>query len=342
MTAILHRLAQRWLEKRGYSVVSTRALTAFDKTGISQPVAPPPLAPEDEQVLRRDNPALAELHARYEALDVDAAVHGLWKPSFVSSQVSLAQFRAHSAYVWSYAELPRPTVLKYFIFAQDAARRTGTLFDRLDEDAAYGCLAYEFDGFGRVSRDRLDSALELSFVDRHTGLLGKPGLRVLDIGAGYGRLAYRTCAVADVADYACVDAIPESTFLCDYYLRRRGVADRARAVPLDAVAAAGSSLGRFDVAFNVHSWSECTLAAITWWVDLVRRLEVPYLFVVPNQHDRFLSREPDKTRRDFLPVITGAGYRQVAEEPLFEDPNVRQLLAIQDRLYLFRLDGAAG
>jgi SAM-dependent methyltransferase len=250
--------------------------------------------------------------------------------------VSLAQFRAHSAYVWAYGELPRPTLLKYFIFAQEVARRTGRLFERLTEDAAFGCLAYDFDGAGRVSRDRLDSALELDFVQRHTKLLDKPGLRVLDIGAGYGRLAHRACEVADVADYACLDAIPESTFLCDYYLRHRGVADRARAVPLDTVAAQSDQLGRFDIAFNVHSWSECTLAAVTWWMELVRRLEVPYLFVVPNQHDRFLTREPDRSRSDFLPVIEKAGYRLVAEEALFEDPDVQRLLAIKDRLYLFK------
>ena len=39
-----------------------------------------------------------------------------------------------------------------------------------------------------------------------------------------------------------------------------------------------------------------------------------------------------------LSVIEGAGYRRVAEEPLFEDPDVRRLLGIQDRLYLFKRD----
>ena len=340
MTALLNRLAERWLKTKGFSVVSTRALTAFDRSGSSEPVVPPPPSAEDEQYLRKDNPALKALYDRYDALTVNAGIHAKWNPRFVAKQLSIAKFRANSAYVWSYGELPRPTLLKYFIFAQYAARRAGPLLTRLSEDAAFGCLAYDFDGYGRVSRDRLDSAVELDFVHRHTGLLDKPGLRVLDIGAGYGRLAHRTCEVADVAEYTCVDAVPESTFLCDFYLRHRGLTGRARAVPLDEVAARGEALGRFDIAFNVHSWSECTLAAITWWVDLVRRLEVPYLFVVPNQPDRFLTREPDRqTRHDFRPVIEGAGYRLVAEEPVFEDPDVQRLLAIPDRLYLFARDG---
>src|SRR5206468_2835392 len=142
-----------------------------------------PLPPDADGALRQDNPALLALAARYDALTVDAAAKAMWNARFVRSTVSLAHFRAHSAYVWSYAELPRPTVLKYFIFAQDAARRAGSLFGRLSEDAAFGCLAYEFETHGMMSRDRLDSALELAFIDRHTGLLRKPGLRVLDIGA---------------------------------------------------------------------------------------------------------------------------------------------------------------
>jgi hypothetical protein len=296
----------------------------------------PRLDPESERYLRQDNPALASLRSRYNALQVDAASHSVWNPGFVGRSVSLGAFRAHNAFVWAYGELPRATALKYFIFTQEVVRRAGPLLARLSEDAMFGCVAYDLEGPGRVSRDRLDSALELDFVNRHTGLLDRPGLRVLDIGAGYGRLAHRTCEVAEVADFACVDAIPESTFLCDYYLRYRGIADRARSVPLDEVAASDTTLGRFDIAFNVHSWSECTLAAVTWWVEVVRRLEVPYLFVVPNQHDRFITREADKSRQNFLPVIEKAGYHLVASEPLFDDADVRRLLAIPDRLYLFK------
>ena len=336
MSDLLHRYAERWLQKRGYSVVSSRALTGFDRDGASRPAASPPLDTSDEQYLRQDNPALAKLNERYAATTSNATVHSVWNANFVVNEVSLAQFRGHSAYVWSYGELPRPTGLKYFIYAQDVARRAGVSLERLMEDGAFGSLSFDFEGLGRVSRDRLDSVLELDFVERTTGLISKPGLRVLDIGAGYGRLAHRTCELADVADYACVDAIPTSTFLCEFYLRHRQLTGRARAVPLDEVIERKSELGNFDIAFNVHSWSECTLAAVTWWVELVASLNVPYLFIVPNQHDRFITREQDSSRKDFLPAIQNAGYTLVAEEWLFEDANVRRLLGISDRLYMFK------
>ncbi|MBC8089483.1 MAG: putative sugar O-methyltransferase [Phycisphaerae bacterium] len=336
MSELIQRLAERWLNNRGVSLVSTRSLKGFDRDGASRPTAGPPLAPEDDAYLRLDNPVLVKLGERIAATSSPATVHSVWNPSFVSKEVSLGQFRGHSAYVWSYGELPRPTVLKYFIYAQDVARRTGASLEKLMEDGAFGSLSFDFDGLGRVSRDRLDSALELDFVQRTTGLLTKPGVRVLDVGAGYGRLAHRTCELADVADYACVDAIPLSTFLCEFYLRHRKIDDRARSVPLDEVIERNTALGRFDIAFNVHSWSECTLAAVAWWVQLIARLEVPYLFVVPNQHDRFITREQDSSRADFLPTIQAAGYELIADEWVFEDANVRRLLAIPDRLYMFQ------
>jgi hypothetical protein len=335
MKQFLLRQIQALLKRRGYTVVETRLLTAFDKERASRPAADPPLAPGLDGVLRSDNPALADIRARYGKLKVDAAVHSLWNTGYVRDQVSLARFRGHSAYVWAYGELPRPTVLKYFIFAQYVQARARAMLARTAEDGAFGCLAYDFVETGRVSRDRLDSVLELDFLERHTGLVSKPGLRVMDVGAGYGRLAHRTCEIADVTDYCCLDAIAESTFLCDFYLKHRGIAGRARAVPLDEVVAT-PSLGRFDLAVNVHSWSECSIAAIRWWVDLVQRHEVPWLFVVPNQFDRFLSSEPDKSKQDFRPVIEAAGYRLVAQEPLFMDPDARRLVSIKDEYYLFQ------
>jgi SAM-dependent methyltransferase len=171
-------------------------------------------------------------------------------------------------------------------------------------------------------------------------VLGRSGLRILDIGAGYGRLAWRTTqAVPEVADYCCVDAVPESTFLCEYYLRHRGVAPPARVVPYDQLDAqlAGA---RFDIVFNVHSFSECTYGAVQAWFERVQALKIPYLFLVPNEAEGFLSKETDDRRLDLMPLVTGAGYELARREPVYEDPAVRQLLGIDDHYHLFRLRGS--
>ncbi len=73
---------------------------------------------------------------------------------------------------------------------------------------------------------------ELCFLERELGLRERERFSVLDIGAGYGRLAHRMAAAhaERLADYCCVDAVPESTFVSEYYLRHRGVAPPARVV----------------------------------------------------------------------------------------------------------------
>ena len=95
--------------------------------------------------------------------------------------------------------------------------------------------------------------------------------------------------------------------------------------------------GEFDLAVNIHSFSECPLAAIEWWMSLLARLRVPRLFLVPNERTGFLSTEADGTRKDYLPVIDAAGYSSVAEEWAFDDPAVRKAIGIDDRFCLFEL-----
>lgn len=326
----------RILARMDYALVSHRALHAYDKG--SRPAPSVPVPADAAQYLDHDNPRLEELRARYAALKVEASSHSLWSREYVREQINLQLFRAQSAYVWVFKELPRPTQLKYFLYAQRALACSPDIFGKIDEDGAFGALCYDFETTGRVSRDRMDSIIELDFLNRHMQLLSLPRLRVLDIGAGYGRLAHRTCQlVPNVEKYVCLDAIPESTFLAEFYTGYRGLRDRVRVVPLDELAAMQEgALGAFDIAFNVHSFSECTYAAIGWWLKHVRQLEIPYLFIVPNTSTHFLTTEPDGSRKDFLPLIEQAGYRLVAQEPLFENPDVRKLISIQDHLFLFK------
>ena len=56
MTGLLYRLAERWLNKQRDSVVSTRALSAFDNDGASRPATLPPICVGAERILRRGNP----------------------------------------------------------------------------------------------------------------------------------------------------------------------------------------------------------------------------------------------------------------------------------------------
>jgi hypothetical protein len=88
---------------------------------------------------------------------------------------------------------------------------------------------------------------------------------------------------------------------------------------------------------NVHSFSECTIEAIRWWVDDLRRLQVPLLFVVPNEADGILSREPDGSYHSVLPVLEAAGYVPIAKERAIRDRPMRDALELNENFYLFEL-----
>jgi SAM-dependent methyltransferase len=334
------RLVDRGLAGLGYALVDHDPAFAHTLVDRSTPL------PVEAAELTDANPRLQELRALYAQLDWPVCQHSLWDPVQTKPwagppsagwrpKLDLQHFRGDSSYVWHYRESRRSTELKYFVYLEDVLRRDiDGLVKRLGEDGAFGCWSYEFEGRPRCSRDLLDAVNELLFLDRHLGVLRDDGIRVLDIGAGYGRLAHRFAQAAPgLADYCCVDAIATSTFLCEWYTRYRAVSPPVRVATLPDVPAL--SAGAFDLACNVHAWSECTSAAIRWWLEHLRRLEVHWLFVVPNEAEGFLTLEPDGSRRDYLAIIESAGYRLTVEEPAVSDLAVRRLLPVEDRYCLF-------
>lgn len=297
-----------------------------------------PLPVGAEQTLRQDNPRLLELRRSYSRLDWPVCVHSRWQPEKVNSFLSLPYFRGDTVYLWHYRDSDELAQLKYFVYLRYLIERDQPgLLEKLEEDGAFGCWTYDFPPYKTCSRDLLDSVNELLYLERQLSILTWEDVRILDIGAGYGRLAHRACEVlGGLSVYCCVDAVPESTFLCEYYSAFRGVAPPVRVVTLPDVPALQS--GEFDLAINIHSFSECPVAATAWWMRLLERLRVPRLFVVPNERAGYLSTESDGTRDDYLPVIEASGYRLVAEEWAFDDPAVRKAIGIDDRFCLFELN----
>ncbi len=328
----LRNKARRVLLERGLQVERLSELDRWYLTALVDDRQP---LPASAARLRGDAPRLQELRRAYRTVDPAVRVHSQWTDDELDRWLDLQYFRGDNHFVWHYREGRRISELKYLVYLQDVLRRDGHgLLDTLTEDGAFGCWTYEYPELPRTSRDLLDSVNELLFLQDRLQVLDGAVPRVLDIGAGYGRMAHRFVeAVPSTQDYCCVDAIAESTFLCEYYLEHRGIAPPARAVPL--VDVPDLAPGSFDLAINIHSWSECTLDAIEWWVAQLARLEVPRIFLVPNEREGFLSREPDGSRRDFLPTIEAGGYRLVHEEPAFASPAVRYAMDVHDRHCLF-------
>ena len=294
-----------------------------------------PVQAERELVPR--NARLRELRDAYAALELPVLTRSRWNDGAVDSFLDLRWFRGETLFVWHYREMPRISQLKYYVYARYVRENDALgLLEHLEEDGLFGCWTFTYDGWKPVSRDLLQSVNELNFLERAMGLSSRPSFSVLDIGAGYGRLAHRMAsAFPNLADYCCVDAVPEATFLSEWYLAYRGCSPPARAVRLDRLDAQLSP-GAFTLAVNMHSFSECPLDAIGWWLEWLGRLEVPNLLIVPNEPDQLLSTEPDGRRLEFEPLLRAAGYRLAGREPVIRDSAVRGLLPLSDQFHLFQ------
>jgi SAM-dependent methyltransferase len=294
---------------------------------------------EKDDYLRPDNPRLKELRERYTAFDQTATTPIVWSPGHVTEE-DLRNFRGADIYVWQSGGLNYGLLAHVLTYYHVLSRDRLGLLKRLTDDPAFAVRLFEVDG-RPVSRDLLDSVLEINLIDREIGLASKSGLKVLDIGAGYGRLAHRMAeALPNLEKHFCTDAVPESTFLCEHYLRYRGVEDKTRVVPLDEIEKTLAATP-VDLAVNIHSFSECSLEAIDWWAGLLAKHRVPWLVVCPNaKHDegRFLGVEDG---RPFAPCIEKHGYELAKLVPKYDDPSIQAYGLDPSWFHIFRLKPVA-
>jgi SAM-dependent methyltransferase len=293
------------------------------------------------EYLSSDNPRVKQLKVRYRQYAPEVLRPSRWTQEHVET-IEMPWFRGDNPYVWQFRE--KNTEGKHMATAlyMRSIDRHGWM-KTLKEDGLFGAYVFEFDG-GYVSRDLLDSLAELYFLDDLLHVTKWKTDNILDIGAGYGRLGYRAVnALPDLAHFYCADAIPESTFISEYYLRFRK-ADRATVVPFDEIRQALAATP-ITLATNIHCFSECSLGAVRWWLDLLCEHAVKYLMIVPDAYSngghRFLTRESasydEKQMKDYLPELQARGYRLVEKRAKFLDANVQRYGISPTYHYLFEL-----
>jgi len=280
---------------------------------------------------------LQQLRDAYRQWPTPAISHSVWTSEHVRSDLPLDRFRGDCAIVWQRRDLNVP--VSYALTAMYLkSLGLADLLEKLGEDGAFGCYTVEFGGMS-VSRDLLDSVCELAFLRKTIGLGASGGWNLFDIGSGYGRFAHRFVQAHPCSGTVlCADVIPETTFLCERYLKFRKAMGQALVVPLPEVQTALRDW-KPKLALNIHSFSECTLQSIEWWTELLADNNVQYLFVVPNAGlvggRELLSTEQNGRRLDFLPTLRNAGYKLAVAEPKYLDPLVQRFGVSPTWYYLF-------
>lgn len=283
------------------------------------------------EYLRQQNPRLAELKRRYS--NHPATRHSLWSDAYLRRELRLDSFRDDNPYLFQkrFSSDAAYALTTHYALAHDELG----LLSKLDDDDLFGNYLIDFDDQISVSRDLLDSVLEINFLNRELNILDMTPLTVLDIGAGYGRLAHRMVqALPRLEHMLCTDAVAESTFLSEFYLRYRNVEDKASVVPLDEIEKVLAS-STVQLATNIHSFGECTLASIKWWLDLLEANSIKFLFIVANG-EGLGSTEADKTNIDYMPAIVERGYQLKSRQPKYAgSPSVQKYGLYPTYYYLF-------
>ena len=324
MTSVLRKAIEPVLSSRQLSLLEYGQTYPWQRGALSdggpRASGAPQMSPaEHAQIVAR----CEELTRRYAATGATASMPDVWTPEFQRSEIDVSTFRGDNAFIWQNRGLETsPIAYALAYYALKAGDSLG-LFETLVEDGAFGVFCHSFDD-RIVSRDLLDSVAEITFMERTFGLSQWQGRSVLDIGAGYGRLAHRMLTAFPALErYLCTDAVPISTALSEFYVARRHLGERARVVALDEWQS-GQDFGEITLAVNVHSFSECSLAAIESWVQLLARLEVRHVVVVPNKQD--LTRRQPLTNRsqDFGHLFASAGFTLRDVCPKYPDAFVQR------------------
>lgn len=268
-----------------------------------------------------DNPMLLKLREDYRNLGLFE--HSMWETW--RERISLQNFRREGDYLAQseYGMTPEHYWATYAYLLERPEVRYLELFD---EDSLFGVTVHEIGG-RVVTRDLLDSVLEIGFLQETLSMGGRDSISVLDIGAGYGRFAHRFTTAFPKSFVYCADGIPESSFLCDFYRRFRGFDSQSEIIWPNA--------RPVDLAVNIHSWSECSLRSIRFWLDRLADLDVPYLFLVPHT-EAMESLERDGSRVEFRTLIQGHGYRLIRERKKYVHPVMQRIGVYPATYYLFQ------
>ncbi|NWF90108.1 MAG: putative sugar O-methyltransferase [Ignavibacteriaceae bacterium] len=324
----------KYLKTKGYDLTPSNLLYDWQRSSQELPSFRKSILPEDaKKYLRIDNPRLIELQKLYSKFDKTVISHLVWQDGHVDSD-DLQYFRGDNAYVWQLRgtnmNIMGYALTTYYLKSID---KYG-LLEKLKEDDNFGNYIFTIDD-KVVSRDLLDSINEIYFLEEQLKISSVANLKVLDIGAGYGRLAHRMIeALPNIHTYYCTDAVAVSTFISEYYLHFRKLENNSKVIPLFDVEDTLKN-NKIDIALNIHSFSECSINAVEWWLSLIAKYQVKYLMIIPNIYVDSNGLMLSHDRHDIGKAIEKYGYVLKSKVPKFKDAVVQEYGINPTHYYLF-------
>ena len=224
----------------------------------------------------------------------------VWKQedNYIQNSFNL-NFRGENAYVWQ-EQLGdnEKTYINYYKIIKSIDK--DNLLNKTYECGLYGCKSYDFDNI-KISRDLLDSILEIYFLKSFFSNLNE--LSLLEIGGGYGRLCKRYLDCLPDSKYYITDAIPQSTFFSKIYLNEK----KNSVINLYDIQEKIKSL-KIDIAVNIHSFPECNINDIEWWIKFINLNKIKYIFYVPNNPKSIPNFMPSNTSESILNLFNKYNY----------------------------------
>ena len=244
----------------------------------------------------------------------------VWKQSsdYVLSSFN-TNFRGENAFVWQ-EQLGdnKETYIEYYKIIKSIDK--DNLLNKTFECGSYGCKSYDFDNI-KISRDLLDSILEIYFLKSFFPNLNE--LSLLEIGGGYGRLCKRYLDCIPNSKYYITDAIPQSTFFSKLYLNGKNDS----VINLYDIPEKIKTL-KIDIAVNIHSFPECNINDIEWWIKLINSNKIKYIFYVPNNPQSTPEFMPSNTGESILDLFNKYNYTVKHFKNMFTELNIKYSYAV--------------
>jgi len=334
----IKQLSIWYIERYGYSVINSRYLYPWQRfISFDSSYNKESYLPENAfKYLKRSNPRLKELKQGYLDFTQKKQEKDLWLDDYVQED-HLLYFRGDNPYIWQKRGLNLNIMAYSITYFWIKNKDKDNFLSKCIEDNSFGVQTFNLDG-NIISRDLLDSINEITFLNKHVFLKENKNINILDIGSGYGRLAHRIFESSqDVEKYYCTDGIAESTFLSEYYIQYRNLERQVSVIPLYEFQATIENV-TIDLVINIHSFSEMNINFIEYWIDQISRLQIEYLFIIPNARDNEGKKLVSFDGMDFQSLIESSGYKLIIQEPKYSEPIVQQYGISPTYYYLFQFN----